>query len=982
MKQYFSGLRARLLLLVLFAIVPVFAARTYSAVLERQEAALDAARAAKSLVQLVAREQRRLVASTRELLIGLAKLPELREGLDDRACRRTLAEALKPFPYYRNVGVALRDGTVLCRSYPSTAKVNISDRSYFVRAVESRDFGVGDYQIGRTTGLHSVNFGQAIVDARGEVERVVFAALDLDWLNRLIATAEQPEDSVLMAIDSQGTVLAHYPDAGKWVGTTLADSPLIRTILSHPRGGTAEIKGLDGVNRIFAFAPLHEVPDTNVHLAVGLSADLVYAAANREFMQSLALVATISLIAFALAWLLGDVLVLRGIKTLAAAAKRVGQGDLSARTGLEHAKTEEIGQLAQTFDHMAMSLQRVNRILKALNEGNRAIARATEEVALLNEICRVVVEVGGYRFAWIGYPDQDDRATIRPKAQAGYPGGLEALAEVIVSRNPTLGPGPVGIAVRAAKPYIARNLLDDRSPERRERARRMGYASVASFPLDVGGLVVGALAVYSPETNAFVAEELDLLIEVAQDLAAGIALLRARAQQDQAHATIERMAYYDRLTGLPNHALFEDRLRRALAEARSFDRLLALLIVDLTRLRDINDALGFHHGDQLLKEVGVRVGATLKDNALLARMRGDEFAVLCRLNNPDQAAMMAAQILEALDIPFAIGDLRIDVSATIGIALFPMHGRDGVQLVRHADVALHAAKKSGRGYAFYTPEQREDRAQRLAMVGELRRAIESNELILHYQPKINVFDGQLCGVEALVRWVHPRRGLLPPTDFIPLAEQAGLIKPLTEWVLGAALRQSSLWRKLGFALPIAVNLSARNLRDPGFVDKFQRLLDDWSAEPGWIEIEITEGAVMEDPDSALAILQRLRGMGIALFIDDFGTGYSSLSYLKKLPVDSVKIDKSFVIDMSTQQDSQSIVRSTVSLGHELNLKLVAEGVQDQATFDRLVMLGCDVAQGYFISPPLPAEALQEWVQDDRWGMRIGTHPVRQRRKSH
>ncbi|MFL6651047.1 MAG: EAL domain-containing protein [Sulfurifustaceae bacterium] len=981
MKRYFSGLRARLLLLVLFAIVPAFAASTYSAILERQEAASDAAREAKNLVQLAAREQRRLLASTRQLLVSLSKLPEVREGREDRACHRTLAEVLKPFPYYRNIGVALRDGTVICRSHPSTAKVNISDRSYFVRAIESRDFGVGDYQIGRTTGLNSVNFGQAVVDARGEVRRVVFAALDLDWLNQLIATNEQPANSVLMAIDSRGTVLAHFPDSEKWVGMALPASPLIQSILAHPRGGTAEIKGLDGVDRIFAFAPLHHVPGGNVHVAVGLSAAAVFATANREFMHSLVLVVVISLLATALAWSLGDVFVLRRIKALAAAAKRVGQGDLSARSGLTHGKTEEIGQLAQTFDSMASSLQRVNRILKALNEGNRAIARATEEVALLNEVCRIVVEVGGYRFAWIGYQEQHERASVRARAQAGYPGGLEALAEVITSRDAGLGPGPVGTAVRAAKPYVARNLPDDRSPERRERARRLGYASVAAFPLDVGGQIVGALAVYSEEVNAFVAEELELLTEVAQDLAAGIALLRARVQHDQAHATIERMAYYDRLTGLPNHALFEDRLRRALAEARSFDRLLALLIVDLTRLRDINDALGFHHGDQLLKEVGARIGATLKDNAMLARMRGDEFAVLCRLDHADEAGVMAAQILEALDIPFAIGDLRIDVSATIGISLFPAHGRDGVQLMRHADVALHAAKKSGRGYGLYTPEQRENRAQRLTMVGELRSAIESSELALHYQPKISVFDGGVCGVEALVRWIHPRAGVLPPNEFIPLAEQTGLIKPLTEWVIGAALRQSTLWREQGLAIPIAVNLSARNLRDPGLVDKLQRLLNEYGAEPSWIEIEITEGAVMEDPEAALAILQRLRAMGIALFIDDFGTGYSSLSYLKKLPVDSVKIDKSFVIDMSTQQDSQSIVRSTVSLGHELNLKVVAEGVQDQTTFDRLVMLGCDVAQGFFISPPLPAEALQEWVQEDCWGMRIGTHPARQRRKS-
>jgi EAL domain-containing protein (putative c-di-GMP-specific phosphodiesterase class I) len=336
------------------------------------------------------------------------------------------------------------------------------------------------------------------------------------------------------------------------------------------------------------------------------------------------------------------------------------------------------------------------------------------------------------------------------------------------------------------------------------------------------------------------------------------------------------------------------------------------------------------------------------------------------VEDASEAESIALQILDGMNAPFSIGGVRVDIAATIGVSLYPQDGKDGQQLMRHADVAMHEAKKAAKRYAFYRREQDEDRAQRLTMVGELRRALEANELTLYYQPKVSMRDGRVCGAEALVRWIHPERGMLPPDEFISLAEYSGLIRPLTDWVIGAALRQSSLWRSKGLVLPVAVNLSAHNLRDGALVQKIEHLLAEWDAKPGWLELEITEGAMMEDPEGALDILKRLREMGILLFIDDFGTGYSSLGYLKKLPVDAVKIDKSFVIDMTEDPDSEVIVRTTISLGHELGLKVVAEGVENRTAFDRLATLNCDVAQGYFMSKPLPSEALELWMREGSW----------------
>jgi EAL domain-containing protein (putative c-di-GMP-specific phosphodiesterase class I) len=327
---------------------------------------------------------------------------------------------------------------------------------------------------------------------------------------------------------------------------------------------------------------------------------------------------------------------------------------------------------------------------------------------------------------------------------------------------------------------------------------------------------------------------------------------------------------------------------------------------------------------------------------------------------------VARQIVDALDIPFNIGGIMIDIVSTVGIAMYPEHGKDGSQLMRRADVAMNDAKKSGKRYAFYRREQDEHRAQRLAMVGELRHAISANQLMLYYQPKISMSSGRIAGLEALARWNHPSRGMVPPDEFVSLAEQSGLIKPLTDWVIAEALREAATLRRGGVALPVAVNLSAHNLRDAGFVQKVEQSLREFGAAPDWIELEITEGAVMEDPASALEILTQLRRLGIKLFIDDFGTGYSSLGYLKKLPVHAVKIDKSFVIDMIDDQDSEAIVRTTINLGHELGLDVVAEGVESRRALDRLAGLGCDVAQGYFVSRPMPGSELHNWLNHSSW----------------
>jgi diguanylate cyclase (GGDEF)-like protein len=385
--------------------------------------------------------------------------------------------------------------------------------------------------------------------------------------------------------------------------------------------------------------------------------------------------------------------------------------------------------------------------------------------------------------------------------------------------------------------------------------------------------------------------------------------------------------------------------------------------MDLDRFKEVNDTFGHHYGDLLLRQAGERLQCALRGADTLARLGGDEFAVLLPVSDEADAADVAKRLLQTLEEPFAIEGHNLDIGASIGIAVCPDHAGDADTLLQRADVAMYVAKRSGTGYAVYTSDQDQHSPNRLSLAGELRHAIEQDQLVLYYQPKLDLSTREVVGVEALVRWQHPGQGLVLPDQFIPLAEQSGLIHPLAEWVLGEAARQYHQWRSAGFDLPVAVNLSMRNLHDPRLSHTIAHLLATWNLTAAALHLEITESSLMADPDRALAVLGRLRELGLSIAIDDFGTGYSSLAYLKRLPVAELKLDRSFVRDMASDHRDRAIVRSTVELAHNLGLRVVAEGVEDRASQELLALLGCDQAQGYYISRPLPAADLTDWLRD-------------------
>jgi diguanylate cyclase (GGDEF)-like protein len=427
----------------------------------------------------------------------------------------------------------------------------------------------------------------------------------------------------------------------------------------------------------------------------------------------------------------------------------------------------------------------------------------------------------------------------------------------------------------------------------------------------------------------------------------------------------EHQALHDSLTGLPNRTLFMDRAAQAVKTAKREGGGLALLLIDLDRFKDINDTLGHHHGDLLLQQIGTRLRDALRESDTVARLGGDEFGVLvANLGDRVAATEVADRIRQALVGPYMVEELMLDIEASIGISLYPEHGNDAQSLIQRADLAMYAAKTGHRGLQVYATRYDRRSRSRLSLLGELRRAIDQGQLVLHYQPKFELGNGRVVGVEALLRWQHPTRQLIPPDEFIPFAEHTGLIRSLTLFVLDAALRQAHEWRKAGQDLVIAVNLSARNVVDPQLPNDVSGLLAKWDVPPDRLELEITESALMGEPLRAMDVLDQLSKMGIAISLDDFGTGYSSLASLKRLPVNEIKIDRSFVMNMAAAESDAVIVRSTIDLAHNLGLRVVAEGVETEEICNLLTGLDCDVAQGFYLSRPVPAADIPWWYGRD------------------
>jgi len=641
--------------------------------------------------------------------------------------------------------------------------------------------------------------------------------------------------------------------------------------------------------------------------------------------------------------------------------KRAGQS-VYLRQAIEPLRGDEAERWFSTLQDVTEQKQaeerirRLNRVYAVLSGINGLIVRASGRDELFGEACRIAVEAGHLRMAWLGIYDAG-RQSITPAASAGHEAGFLELMSLSLADAAVEGRGLVRRAVREKRAVVINDMEHDTKFRLRSAALERGFRSGAVLPLSIGGEIVGVLGLFAEEAQFFDDDEMRLLTELAGDIAFAI-------EHIEKSEKLHYLAYFDGLTGLANRALFLQRLEQALGSTLGAGGRLAVFVIDIDRFRPVNAALGRQAGDKLLKDLAGRILQVHADGANVGRLGADHFAVFrTSVESEEQIARLVEQRLaEFFGAPYRVGDSEVRISAKVGVALAPDDGEQADPLLQKAEAALKRAKAQGEPYVFHAPAMTERTAENLALENRLHQALEKSQFVLHYQPKIDLATRRIAGVEALIRWQSPELGLVPPMKFIPLLEETGLILEVGAWAMKRAAADHRHWVDKGLSAPrVAVNVSAIQLRQRNFVATVEHALMDGVA-PVAMDLEITETLVMQDIAANTAKLKSARALGIEIAIDDFGTGYSSLAYLAKLPVQILKVDRSFIRGMLTDPDTATLVRTIVGLAHSLRLKVVAEGVETEDQASALLELGCDQMQGFLFSRPLPCQELERLLR--------------------
>jgi diguanylate cyclase (GGDEF)-like protein/PAS domain S-box-containing protein len=620
-----------------------------------------------------------------------------------------------------------------------------------------------------------------------------------------------------------------------------------------------------------------------------------------------------------------------------------------------------VSQIVRDIGERRRAEQRIrylNRVYATLSAINTLIVRARDHAELYQGACDIAVREGGFRMAWIGtITDEDDR--LRLVASTGVEQGFLADIEEALSRNRGVRTGLLRVeqAVREGHPTVFNDARNDPSLEFRARFDALGVGSIALLPLSASGEALGALALYADEPEFFHADELQLLTELAGDI--GFAVEHIRHQ-----ARIDYLAAHDVLTDLPNRLTMRDRVTQAISHARRAGQQLALMYIDLDRFKVIYDGHGHRYGDAVLRAVGTRLRSLLREEDSVGRESGDEFIVLLPgLRRFADAYVVAQHILDAFERPFAIEGQEAHLTASIGVSMFPQDGDTADLLIERADAAMYRGKELGRNtYQFFSRLIGEETQARVDVEAKLRGAIGRGELAMVYQPKVSLATGRIIGCEALLRWRNPDLGAVPPSHFIPIAEESGLIVPIGNWALRAACAQARAWIDAGLPrVGVSVNLSARQFLQQDVVTWVLKTLDETGLPPELLELELTESLIAQDTGKVIGSIDRLRSAGVRHSIDDFGTGYSSLAYLSRFKVDTLKIDQSFIRNMQKDRSEAVIPIAVISLAHSLRLEVIAEGVETAEQCALLREHGCDAIQGYLFSPPVDADAFAEML---------------------
>jgi diguanylate cyclase (GGDEF)-like protein/PAS domain S-box-containing protein len=904
------SIRVRLILLVLAVVLPAAGLVAWLIVEESRDARDVAYARVKVLAQDTAADVGMLLRDDAVLLERLAARP-LIKALDPRRCDPIVGEYAHLHPEFTTVAVRDRAGNSVCSflAKPVT-QVHGSGFPWFEEGMRAGKFNVGDAYFGHQSGQWVTVLTYPIRDESGKVSGLLVLPLDLRALQQRLLPAA-PGNAIVAVIDRQDRLLMRSIESAGQIGSSLPG--LQADTLRSGVQGLFSMASADGVQRLYAVAA---VPGTGWRVLTGVPEDDVFAGHRGRLLRSLGVGIGALLLALALAYRIASAIV-KPVRELARTSARIAGGDLAARARI--GGPAEVESVARQFNCMLDVRAEAEEALRASEERLHGIVHmAAEAIVVVDEQFHVVL--------------------FNPTAEAIF--GCAA--------SEAIGGG--------VERFIPQRL--------REAARQ-----------HMAGLSAGGASVVRMGDHAEIfglrasGEEFPLEISLARIMHHGkplySAVLNDISARRRDEARLNALANYDTLTSLPNRALFHQRLQRSLVHAERFNEGLAVLFIDLDRFKNVNDTLGHDAGDRVLQAVAARLKTCLREVDTLARLGGDEFAVLIeQVTDTRMVGSVARKLLKTVAEVLMLGEQEYHITASIGISTYPADGSDGTALLKYADIAMYRAKERGKNNAqFYAAAMNAHSMARLSLETGLRHALERGEFLLHYQPKVDIASGRITGMEALVRWMRPGSGMVSPADFIPLAEESGLIVPIGAWVLQEACKRNRAWGIVGMPpLRVAVNLSARQFAQANLVSDVARILDASGLAPKFLELEITESMVMDNPERAIQTLRQLKSMGIALAIDDFGTGYSSLGYLKRFPIDNIKIDRSFIKDIPANSDDATITRTIIDMTHNLRLKVVAEGVETVAQRDFLRQHGCDEMQGYYFSRPLAADAFVTLVQ--------------------
>jgi diguanylate cyclase (GGDEF)-like protein len=908
-----------------------------------------------------------VVEQTRSILRAVAERPAVK-ALDPGGCDPFLAELRASLPHYANINTFNLRWEFVCSASLLRGRIVRSAYPALYERMKARgDMVLSAAVRGQLTGRMVVIAAYPIRDAEGVLLGAVTAPIEVSALRQSLEPGDG-HDVAMQLVDAAGAVIVRHPGGER--GELIVAAPR----QPGPRGVSVAVDR-GGIERIHALAPVQGT-DWIVTAAPPTASEL--AESGRRRMQVIAA----TLLAFALsAWvaLILSRRITRPLRELERDARILAGGKFGHRSAV--AGPDEVGQLAAAFNDMGRAVQqheaailrditernrsdlqirRLNRVHAVLSGINALIVRVQGRDELFREACRIAVDDGGFVMAWIGMVDRAEMKLV-PVASAG---STTDFLTLVNQRFSLLEDSPYGnvlsaVAIRGKKATFSNDVQSDPKIAFRAEHAKRGSRSLAILPLLVADDAVGVLALYAGETGAFDEEEMRLLSELAGDIAFAIDHIE---KQDR----LNYLAYYDPLTGLANRTLFLERVDQSLRGAASGGHKLALFLMDLERFRNINDSLGRPAGDALLKQVAQWMVRIAGDAALVARVDADHFALMLPEVRPDGnlPGLVEKASRSFLEHPFRLDDAVFRIAARAGVAVYPDDGADAETLFRNAEAALKKAKTGGDRYLFHTQKMTQAAAGRLTLENQLRQAVDKGEFVLHYQPKVSLAGGKLTGAEALIRWNDPRTGLVPPGRFIPMLEETGLIFEVGRWALRQAIADYLRWKARGLpAVRIAVNVSPLQLRHRGFIAEIGELIGIDAQAAAGLELEITESLIMQDVRNSIASMQAIRAMGVKVAIDDFGTGFSSLSYLARLPVDTLKIDRSFVLDMTAGPQGLALVSIFIKLAHSLKLGVVAEGVETEEQSRLLALLGCDEMQGNFRCEPLPVALFEaEFLQ--------------------